>query len=611
MFEAKFQSFDDPPEGAASAPRVKALRTELARRNLTGLIVPRADRHQNEYVPASEERLAWLTGFTGSAGTALVLMERAALFVDGRYTLQASEQIDTSLFEIVHITETPPHVWLEQNLTSEDRLGYDPWLHTIENAERLAKACAEAGATLVPIEPDLIDALWRDRPAPPLGPVVMHDLRYAGEEVATKLARIRPEIGKLRADALVVSDAHAVAWTFNIRGSDVAHTPLPLAFAIIPREGRPALYVDSRKLSNTVRDTLEQLADIRQPDDFAPDLIALGIAGKSVRLDQATAADALGRLIAGSGGKVTRGADPIASMKAVKNAVEIEGARAAHRRDGAAMARFLAWFDSETPHGKLTEITAVEALESFRRENGLLKDVSFPTIAGAGSDGAIVHYRVTRKTDRTIEPNTLFLVDSGAQYEDGTTDITRTIAVGTPTMEMRRTFTLVLKGHIAIARAVFPEGTSGAQLDSFARQFLWAAGLDFDHGTGHGVGSYLSVHEGPARISKLGAAPLKRGMILSNEPGYYKAGAYGIRIENLVLVTEAPTIAGAEKTLNTFETLTLAPIDRRLIDAALLTPDEIHWLDGYHRWVATTLSPLVDVPTRAWLESATLPIERG
>jgi Xaa-Pro aminopeptidase len=353
---------------------------------------------------------------------------------------------------------------------------------------------------------------------------------------------------------------------------------------------------------------LEALADVRMPADFAAELSALGAAGKTVRLDQATAADALARIVKGAGGKVTKGADPIALLKAVKNTVEIEGTRAAHRRDGAAMVRFLAWFDREAPRGTLTEIAAVEALETFRRETNLLKDVSFPTIAGAGPDGAIVHYRVTRKTNRTIADGDVFLIDSGGQYEDGTTDITRTVIVGTPTAEMCDRFTRVLKGHIAIATAIFPDGTSGAQLDSLARQSLWQAGIDFDHGTGHGVGSYLSVHEGPARISKLGTTPLKRGMILSNEPGYYKAGAYGIRIENLVLVTEGPTIKGAEKPLNVFETLTLAPIDLRLIQRDLLTAAEIAWLDGYHTRVHHTLAPLVDAPTKAWLEAATRPL---
>ncbi len=611
MFEARFQSFEDAPEGTATAPRVKALRTELAHRGLTGFIVPRADRQQNEYVPAADERLAWLTGFTGSAGAAVVLMDRAALFVDGRYTLQVRQQADTSVFAIEHLVENPPHQWLEKNLTSQDRLGYDPWLHTVENAEQLAKACTASGAALVAVEPDLLDAIWTDRPAPPLGAIRLHDVTFAGEEATVKLARIRPQIGKLKADALVVSDPHCVAWTFNIRGSDVAHTPLPLAFAIIPREGRPALYVDGRKLANDVRHSLEALADIRAPAELARDLAALGQAKKTVRIDQATAADALARQITGAGGKLSRGPDPIVLMKAVKNSVEIEGARAAHRRDGAAVVRFLAWFEGAAAGGRLSEIEAVEALESFRRDTGKLKDVSFPTIAGAGPDGAIVHYRVTRKTNRLIAPDGLFLIDSGAQYEDGTTDITRTLALGTPSAEMRDRFTRVLKGHIAIARAVFPDGTSGAQLDPFARQFLWRAGLDFDHGTGHGVGSYLSVHEGPARLSKLGTVPLKRGMILSNEPGYYKTDQYGIRIENLVLVIEAPSIAGAEKPLNTFETLTLAPIDRRLVKAEMLTAEEARWLDHYHARVAATLAPLLDPPTRAWLEAATATIGGG
>ncbi|HET7252374.1 MAG TPA: aminopeptidase family protein P, partial [Xanthobacteraceae bacterium] len=512
---------------------------------------------------------------------------------------------------IEHLVETPPDRWIETNLTSADRLGYDPWLHTVESAERLAKACAAAGSTLVAVEPDLIDAIWSDRPAPPLGPITLHDLRFAGEAAEEKLARIRAELSKLRADALVVSDPHAVAWAFNIRGSDVAHTPLPLAFAVVPQAGRPALFVDGRKLSNDVRDRLETLADVREPADFVQALAALGQAHKTVRLDQATAADALARLVTSHGGKVARGPCPIALMKAVKNQAEISGARAAHIRDGAAVTRFLTWFDREAARGTLTEIDAVAALESFRRDTGLLKDVSFPTISGAGPDGAIVHYRVTTRTNRGIAAGELFLIDSGGQYQDGTTDITRTVAVGEPTAEMRERFTRVLKGHIAIARAIFPDGTTGAQLDSFARQSLWVAGLDFDHGTGHGVGSYLSVHEGPARISKLGTTPLRRGMILSNEPGYYKAGAYGIRIENLVLVVEAAAVPGAEKPLNAFETLTLAPIDRRLVVADMLTPEETDWFDGYHARVAQMLAPLVDAETRAWLAAATRPLARS
>ena len=608
MFQARFQTFDDADDPAATAPRIAALRAELKKRGLDGFVLPRADRHQNEYVPGSEERLAWLTGFTGSAGAAILLAERAVLFTDGRYTLQAREQTDPAIFSIAHLVETPPATWIEQNLPAGARLGYDPWLHTADGAEKLSKACARAGGTLVPVDGNPVDAIWIDRPAPPVGPVTLHDGRYAGESAKEKLTRIAAEIGKERADALVVSDPHNIAWAFNIRGSDVAHTPLPLAFAVIPKEGRPGLYIDGRKLTNAVRDRLGQLADIREPDALTRDLTTFGAAKSSVLLDQSTAADALMRLIDEAGGKVIRAADPIAILKAVKNDTEIAGARAAQARDGAAMTRFLAWFHHEAPQGQLTEIDAVEALETFRRDTGLLKDVSFPTISGAGPNGAIVHYRVTRTTNRAITPGELFLIDSGGQYEDGTTDITRTVAVGESSAEMRMRFTQVLKGHIAIARAVFPDGTSGAQLDTLARQYLWQSGVDFDHGTGHGVGSYLSVHEGPARISKLGTVPLKRGMILSNEPGYYKPGSFGIRIENLVLVVAAPTIAGAEKTMNAFDTITLAPIDRRLIDRALLTADETAWLDGYHARVAETIGPLLDKETGAWLRAATRPL---
>jgi Xaa-Pro aminopeptidase len=608
MFQAQFQTFDDASSGAPTAARVAALRVELKARGLSGFILPRADAHQNEYVPPAEERLAWLTGFTGSAGTAIVTADRAVLFVDGRYTLQARDQIDASLFTIAHLVETPPDQWIGKNLSAGMTLGYDPWLHTSDGAEKLAKACGGVGAKLVPLEPNPVDAIWADRPVLTLGKVVAHDLRFAGEAAQAKLARIREKIAELRADALVVSDPHAVAWTFNIRGADVAHTPLPISDAIIPKEGRPALYIDGRKLDNAMRSRLEELADVHEPGDFIHGLEALGRAKANVRLDQATAADALLRIISQAGGIVSRGPDPIAAMKAQKNETEIKGTREAHRRDGAAMARFLAFLDSEAPKGNLTEIDAVAALESFRRETGLLKDVSFPTIAGAGPNGAIVHYRVTHKTNRAIKPGELFLIDSGGQYEDGTTDITRTIAVGEPTADMRTHFTLVLRGHIAIARAIFPEGTTGAQLDTLSRQYLWQHGLDFDHGTGHGVGSYLSVHEGPARISKLGTVPLKRGMILSNEPGYYKTGAYGIRIENLVLVVEGPKVAGSERALNAFETLTLAPIDRRLIDPSLMRSDEIAWLDSYHARVAETIGPLVDKETLGWLHSATQPL---
>jgi Xaa-Pro aminopeptidase len=606
MFEARFQTFDDSSEREKSATRVAELRAELKARGLDGYVVPRSDRQQNEYLPASEERLAWLTGFTGSAGTAVVLDDRAALFVDGRYTVQASTQVDSNIFSLEHMVEHPPEHWLEQNLKAGAKLGYDPWLHTSEQTEKLKKACAAVGAELVAVDSNPIDALWRDRPAPPSGAVTLRELKLAGETAPDKLKRVLAELKKLRADALLVSDPQNVAWTFNIRGTDVTHTPLALAFALIPREGRPSLYVDATKLNNNVHHALEEFADVRAPDDLAGDLGKFK--DKTVRLDQASAAEAFTRLLADYGSKPQRGADPIALLKATKNHAEIVGSRAAHKRDGAAVSHFLAWFDKEAPSGKLTEIDAVEALETFRRETGALKDISFPTIAGAGPNGAIVHYRVTRKSNRRIGKNELFLIDSGAQYEDGTTDITRTIVVGEPTEQMRDRFTRVLKGHIAIATAVFPENTSGAQLDPLARTALWQAGLDFDHGTGHGVGSYLSVHEGPARISKLGTVTLRRGMILSNEPGYYKIAAYGIRIENLVLVIAAPEPVGAEKPLNTFETLTLAPIDRRVVDIQMLTSKERAWLDSYHKRVHEVLGPLVDGPTRKWLEQATRPL---
>ncbi|MBR0697119.1 aminopeptidase P family protein [Bradyrhizobium lablabi] len=605
MFEAHFQTFEDPEGGVALAARLSAFRDELARRKLTGFVIPRADQQQNEYVPPSEERLAWLTGFTGSAGLAIVLPKQAAVFVDGRYTLQAGKQVDRKAWDVEPLVDPPPEQWLARHLTAGDRLGFDPWLHTSAAAERLATTCAKAGAELVAVDSNPVDSIWTERPAPPLGPVTIHGVQHSGEIEAEKIKRIRLEINKLGVDALVLSDSHAVAWTFNIRGADVSHTPLPLSYALVPKDGRPLVFIDHRKLSNATRDHLERSADVEEPAALAPKLTELARRGASIALDGATAADALSRLISGAGGKPVRGNDPVSLLKAVKNITEIEGTRTAHQRDAVALARFLAWIDREAPSGGLTEIDTVEALETFRRDTGALKDVSFPTIAGTGPNGAIVHYRVTRKSNRRIEPGDLLLIDSGAQYEDGTTDVTRTIAIGRPTDEMRDRFTRVLRGHIAIARAIFPDGTTGAQLDTLARQYLWQAGVDFEHGTGHGVGSYLSVHEGPARISKLGATPLKRGMILSNEPGYYKTDAYGIRIENLELVI-GTDIIGAEKPVNAFETLTLAPIDRRLIEVGMLSESELKWLNDYHARVNREVRPhLDDNGTKLWLDEAT------
>jgi Xaa-Pro aminopeptidase len=606
MFEAKFQTFKDEGDKTRSAARLKALRAELARQELDAFIFSRADEHQNEYVPPSEERVAWLTGFTGSAAIVAVLADKAVLFTDGRYTLQAKDQIDANLFSIEHMVEKPAAKWLSENLPTGAALGYDPWRTTGDGVERLEKAAKEAGARLVATEENPVDAVWRERPAPPLTPVVLHGMKFAGEEASMKIARIREVLAKEKIGVAVLSDPASVAWTFNIRGADVAHTPLPLSWALLPREGQPQLFIDARKLSNQVRDALGKLADVREPRELEVELHEAA-RGMSVRLDSVTAPAKLAGIVEAAGGAVSKGADPVTNLKAIKNETEIAGMRAAHLRDGAALTRYLAWLAREAPGGNISEIDAVAALETFRRETGKLKEISFPTISGAGPNGAIVHYRVTEATNRRLKSGELFLVDSGAQYEDGTTDVTRTVAIGKPSEEMRERFTLVLKGHIAVANAVFPEGTTGAQLDPFARRALWEAGLDFDHGTGHGVGSYLSVHEGPARISKLGSAPLLPGMILSNEPGYYKAGAYGIRIENLLLVEKRK--AGIEKPLLGFETLTFAPIDRRLVEPKLMNPDEIAWLEEYHAQVRAKIGSQLDANDRKWLDAATAPLK--
>lgn len=605
-FKAVFQSFDDLADGAAGPARLEALRAELARNGCDGYVVPRADAHQNEYVPECEERLAFLTGFTGSAGTCVVLPQAAALFVDGRYTLQAPAQVDGAAFTVVPLSQMRPEQWIEANLPRGARLTYDPWRTTLDARDRLAKAVGAAGGILAALEADPFDAIWPDRPAPPRAPVRLLDLSVAGEDTAAKLRRVQEKLAEAKLDGALISDPHGAAWLFNMRGGDVAHTPLPLAWCIVPREGEPDLFLEPLKLSHTVRAALAGHARLHGTGELDRVLSAFA-KGRRVRVDQSTAPVRLAGLIEAAGGSVDKGTDPIALLKAAKNPAEIAGMRAAHVRDGVALCRFLAWFDREAPAGHLTEIEAVEALETFRRRSGNLTDISFPTIAGAGENGAIVHYRVTRRTNRAIRPGELFLLDSGAQYPDGTTDITRTLAVGTPTAQMRRHYTLVLKGHLALARAVFPEGVTGAQLDPLARQFLWAAGLDFDHGTGHGVGAGLSVHEGPARISQLGHLALAAGMILSNEPGFYRTGAYGIRIENLILVAPR-AVEEALKPCLGFETLTLVPYDRRLIDLDLLDATERAQVDAYHREVAATLGPELEADARDWLQAATAPL---
>jgi Xaa-Pro aminopeptidase len=605
MFEAKFQTFADAPAAGGGASRLAALRAELERLRLDGFLIPRADAHQNEYVAARAERLAWTTGFTGSAGFAVVLENEAAIFVDGRYLIQVRQEIDAALFAPLDIGDVTPARWLAAHAREGARIGYDPWVHTSAQIERMEKALAEKKAALVALEQNPIDACWRDRPPPPRGAVSLYPPRLAGESVKSKLARLREALGG--ADGALLSDPHSIAWTFNFRGADVAHTPIALCFALLPGEGAPTLYIDESKLSAKTRAALEKFLLVRAPADLLADLKQAGVAGQTILFDAATAPAKLVEVLRAAGGKPRLADDPVALPKAIKNETELDGARAAHLRDGAALARFLAWFDAEAPKGRLTEIDAAKALETFRRESGELRDISFPTISAFGPHAAIPHYRVSDKSNLTIGRG-VYLVDSGAQYLDGTTDVTRTVAVGRASRPLREHFTRVLKGHIAIARAVFPKGVSGAQIDAFARRPLWEAGLDFDHGTGHGVGAYLSVHEGPQRISKLGTTPLEPGMILSNEPGYYRAGEYGIRLENLVIV-EKRGVAGGDRDMRGFETITLAPFDLNMIEGKLLAPEEIQWLDAYHARVRKALSPLLDARTRAWLKQATRRIE--
>lgn len=601
-----FQTFDSHADPRVGAPRAALLRAELARLGLTGFLVPRADEFQAEYVPPSAERLRWLTGFSGSAGAAVILADRAAILVDGRYRLQVLDEVDTAVFTPGDIVAVPPHAWLRAEVKPGDRIGFDPWLHTVAGVRRLKEAVEAAGGALVPVTPNPIDTVWTDRPALPTGRVSIQPEAFAGETVAAKTERIGRAVAATGATRFLVNQPDSIAWIFNIRGADVPHNPVPLAHALLSTEGRATLFVAEAKLDAEVRAHLAPHADIAAPAELLPALAALGEAKTRLLLDPAWTSEILARTASEAGATVIEADDPITLPKALKNPAELDGARAAHRRDGAAMARFLAWFDAEG--WKTDEITCCERLEASRAAGGDLLDLSFPTISGAGPNGAIVHYHSSRATNRPIDRDCVFLLDSGAQYRDGTTDVTRTIAVGTPSPAMKRGFTLVLKGHIAIATARFPVGTTGAALDTLARIALWKAGLDYDHGTGHGVGSHMSVHEGPQRIAKTGTIALAPGMILSNEPGYYATGAFGIRIENLEIVHEARPIDGGERPMLGFETLTLVPIDTRLVEKSLMGPDEIAWLDRYNARVAAEIGPLVDDATRAWLEAACAPI---
>ena len=593
--------------------RLAALRAELAKRGLDGFVVPHADEHQGEYLPARAERLAWLTGFDGSAGAAVVLADKAALFVDGRYTLQVKAQVDAVLYSFHHLIDEPPAKWIEETLPSGAKLGYDPWLHTDHEVKRLKTAVEKAGGELVACAENPIDAVWQDQPPPPLSPVLAQTDDFAGQASAAKRQEMAEALRKAGAEAAVITQPDSIAWLLNVRGGDVSHTPLPLSFALLRDDATTDWFIDRRKVTPGLEGHLGNAVSLHQPDELGPALDALGTAGKRVLADPSTAAAWLFERLADSGATLVRAADPCQLPKARKNDVELDGTRRAHRRDGAALARFLAWLAAEAPrraeNGGISEIEAADKLQGFRRENEHYRDLSFDTISGAGPNGAIVHYRVTGETNRRLGAGELYLVDSGAQYLDGTTDVTRTIAVGEPTAEMRRHFTLVLKGHIALATARFPAGTSGSQLDTLARLPLWQAGLDYDHGTGHGVGSYLGVHEGPHRVSKMpNRVGLEPGMILSNEPGYYKTGAYGIRIENLVTVVELPRVEGGERDMLGFETLTLAPIDLGLVEPSLLSAEEIAWLDAYHARVREAIGPQLDAETAAWLTEATRPL---
>ena len=584
------------------ATRLAHLRAELRRLKLHAFLVPRQDEFQGEYVAAYAERLKWLTGFGGSWGLAIVGLNKAAIFVDGRYTIQVREQVDTKLFTPQHLIDQPPAQWIAANLKKGDRLGFDPWLVTADQSTRYAEACAKVGAILVPVEGNPIDTIWKDQPARPSAKLSTHPTQFAGRSAADKLKDIRKAIAGH--DAVVLTQPDSVAWLFNLRGFDVPYTPVVAAYAIIPATGKAELFVASEKLGDDVRDHLKRIAVTREPHDITAALKALGKAKARVLIDPAWAPEAINAALTRARASVVKGADPCTLPKARKNAIEQEGARLAQRRDGAAVARFLLWLELEAPKGKLTELDAAAKLKAFRSETGELKDLSFETIPASGPHAAIPHYHATEQSNRRLANGEIFLIDSGAQYQDGTTDITRTVIVGQPTDEMRDRFTRVLKGMVNLSRIRFPKGTCGSQLDVLARAALWNAGLDFDHGTGHGVGSYLSVHEGPARINKSDRTALEPGMILSNEPGYYKQGHYGIRIENLVMVHEASDVDGGDRKMLGFETLTLCPIDRRLIDVKLLLPDEIAWLDAYHARVWEELGDLMTSTDRKWLKAA-------
>ena len=596
---------------SSHADRLAALRAQLSEQQLDGFVVPLTDEHMSEYVGSYAQRLEWLTGFQGSAGSAVVLSVQAAIFTDGRYTLQVRQQVDGANWSFQSVPETSIAAWLKDHAESGDRIGYDPWLHRSDWVSQASAALAERGASLVAVRDNPIDRIWSDRPEPSKASLRVHPEKYAGLSSANKRQAIADWLAEHKADAAVLAALDSVAWTFNIRGEDVSHTPVALAYSLVHSDGTADLFVAGEKVTAELRQHLGNGVRLHEREAFED---ALGdLAGKAVAVDPERSVAAIVEALEKAGATVLPLRDPSVLPRAVKNPAELAGQRAAQARDGVAMARFLKWVEAEAPSGELDELSASDRLEALRREDPLLKDLSFDSISGAGPNGAIVHYRSSQVTNRKLEQGSLFLIDSGGQYLDGTTDITRTVAIGEPTPEMRDRFTRVLQGHIALATALFPKGTRGGQLDSFARRPLWDAGVDYTHGTGHGVGSFLSVHEGPQRIASAGGAhsggdePLCAGMILSNEPGYYKAEEYGIRIENLVLVVERP-VPRAEKEMLGFETLTFAPIDRRLIVREMLSANEREWLDDYHAHVAAKIGPGLGDDDRNWLETACAPL---
>ena len=585
--------------------KLNALRTLLIREKLAGFVVPRQDEFQGEYVAAYAERLKWLTGFSGSWGVAIILLKKAALFVDGRYTTQARDEVSSKLYSYHHLIDASPQLWLQDQLKKGERLGYDPALLTIAEARRYTEACAKVGAKFVPVKDNLIDLIWEDQPARAQQPLFLQPDKFAGKSAKVKLSDISAQLKKTASDAVFLADPSSVAWAFNLRGRDVPFTPVVLAYALVHQKGKAEIFIEAERLPPEVRKALKPIADAFDPADLTRRLKRL--ARKTVMLDENSVSEKVRQVLISGKAVVTLGSDPCTLPKAQKNPAEAQGARDAQSRDGAALSNFLHWIVTDAPIGALNEAAAAAKLYSFRRLTNMLEDLSFETIPAAGPNAAIPHYHVQEGGGRTLAKDEIFLIDSGGQYRDGTTDVTRTIVMGNPTAEMKDRFTRVLKGMIGISTLRFPVGTTGAHLDAHARACLWAAGLDFDHGTGHGVGSYLSVHEGPARISKASHVPLKPGMVLSNEPGYYKPGHFGIRIENLLLVQEASDISGGERKMMGFETLTFAPIDRHLIDQHMLTREELQWLDQYHAQVLAKIGPQMSGLALEWLKGACAP----